>query len=167
MAETRKGEVTFKGNPITLVGPKLKPGDKAPDFKAVGAGLAMVSLARHGRQGPALQRGPLARHTRLQQADQAVRRRAQGSGRQGGRLHRQHRSAVCPGPVLHRGQHRKHQEPVRRPQPQLRRTLRRVDQRPAGSPPGASRLRGRFCRTRSAMPRSFPRSPRNPTTSRP
>jgi thiol peroxidase len=45
MAETRKGEVTFKGNPITLVGPKLKPGDKAPDFKCVGAGLTMVSLA--------------------------------------------------------------------------------------------------------------------------
>jgi thioredoxin-dependent peroxiredoxin len=45
MAEARKGEVTFKGNPITLVGPKLKPGDKAPDFKAVGAGLALVSLA--------------------------------------------------------------------------------------------------------------------------
>ena len=44
MAETRKGEVTFKGNPITLVGPKLKPGDKAPDFTAVGAGLASVSL---------------------------------------------------------------------------------------------------------------------------
>jgi thioredoxin-dependent peroxiredoxin len=45
MAETRKDEVTFKGNPVTLVGPKLKPGDKAPDFKGVGAGLALVSLA--------------------------------------------------------------------------------------------------------------------------
>lgn len=45
MAETRKGEVTFKGNPVELVGPKLKPGDKAPDFTCVGAGLAMVSLA--------------------------------------------------------------------------------------------------------------------------
>jgi thiol peroxidase len=45
MAETRKGEVTFKGNPIDLVGPKLKVGDKAPDFAAVGAGLAVVSLA--------------------------------------------------------------------------------------------------------------------------
>ena len=42
MAETRKGEVTFKGNPVTLVGPKLKPGDKAPDFKCVGAGLVFV-----------------------------------------------------------------------------------------------------------------------------
>src|SRR5690242_14870979 len=45
MAQTRKGEVTFKGDPIELVGPKLKPGDSAPDFKAVGAGLAVVTLA--------------------------------------------------------------------------------------------------------------------------
>ena len=45
MADTRKGEVTFKGNPVTLVGPKLKAGDKAPDFKCVGAGLAFQSLS--------------------------------------------------------------------------------------------------------------------------
>jgi thioredoxin-dependent peroxiredoxin len=45
MPETRKGEVTFKGNPIDLVGPKLKPGDTAPDFACVGAGLAIVKLA--------------------------------------------------------------------------------------------------------------------------
>lgn len=45
MAETRKGEVTFKGSPVTLVGPRLKPGDKAPDFKSIGAGLAPVTLA--------------------------------------------------------------------------------------------------------------------------
>jgi thiol peroxidase len=45
MAEIRKGEVTFKGNPIELVGPKLKAGDHAPDFTAVGAGLALVKLA--------------------------------------------------------------------------------------------------------------------------
>lgn len=45
MAEARKGEVTFRGNPVTLAGPKLKPGDKAPDFTAVGAGLALVTLA--------------------------------------------------------------------------------------------------------------------------
>src|SRR4051812_35668889 len=44
MAETRKGEVTFKGNPIDLIGPKLKPGDKAPDFACVGAGLSIVGL---------------------------------------------------------------------------------------------------------------------------
>jgi thioredoxin-dependent peroxiredoxin len=45
MPETRKGEVTFKGNPIELVGPKLKPGDSAPDFACAGAGLAIVKLA--------------------------------------------------------------------------------------------------------------------------
>lgn len=45
MAETRKGEVTFKGNPIELAGPKLKAGDKAPDFTCVGAGLALVKLS--------------------------------------------------------------------------------------------------------------------------
>src|SRR5436305_5032270 len=44
MAETRKGEVTFKGNPVELVGPKLKVGDKAPDFTCVGAGLSIVTL---------------------------------------------------------------------------------------------------------------------------
>lgn len=44
MAETRTGEVTFKGNPVTLVGPKLKVGQKAPDFQCVGAGLATVTL---------------------------------------------------------------------------------------------------------------------------
>jgi thiol peroxidase len=45
MAEIRKGEVTFKGSPIDLVGPKLKPGDPAPDFICVGGGLALVKLA--------------------------------------------------------------------------------------------------------------------------
>ncbi len=45
MAETRTGEVTFKGNPIELVGPRLKVGDKAPAFTCVGAGLSVVSLA--------------------------------------------------------------------------------------------------------------------------
>lgn len=44
MGETRKGEVTFKGNPVELAGPKLKAGDKAPDFTCVGAGLALVKL---------------------------------------------------------------------------------------------------------------------------
>src|SRR2546423_1475250 len=43
--QTRKGEVTMKGNPVELVGPKLKPGDKAPDFTCVGAGLSVIKLA--------------------------------------------------------------------------------------------------------------------------
>jgi thiol peroxidase len=44
MADVRKGEVTMKGNPVDLVGPKLKPGDKAPDFEVVNESLATVSL---------------------------------------------------------------------------------------------------------------------------
>src|SRR5436309_13984542 len=31
--QKRAAAVTFKGNPMTLVGPQIKPGDKAPDFK--------------------------------------------------------------------------------------------------------------------------------------
>ncbi|AET60146.1 MULTISPECIES: thiol peroxidase [Paenibacillus] len=33
MAQERKEVATFKGNPLTLVGPELKVGDQAPDFK--------------------------------------------------------------------------------------------------------------------------------------
>jgi thiol peroxidase len=44
MAEERKGAVTMRGNPLTLVGPEIKPGHKAPSFSAVGKGLATVTL---------------------------------------------------------------------------------------------------------------------------
>ena len=43
----RSGVITFKGNPMTLLGPELKVGDKAPDFSVVDTGLAPVSLASH------------------------------------------------------------------------------------------------------------------------
>ncbi len=42
---TRKGEVTMKGNPVELVGHRLKAGDKAPEFTCVGAGLSIITLA--------------------------------------------------------------------------------------------------------------------------
>lgn len=45
MAEERTGVITFKGNPITLIGPDIKVGDKAPDFRVVDQGLAPVTLA--------------------------------------------------------------------------------------------------------------------------
>jgi thiol peroxidase len=44
-APIRKGEVTMKGNPVDLVGPKLKVGDKAPEFTCVGAGLSVVKAS--------------------------------------------------------------------------------------------------------------------------
>ncbi len=33
MTQERSGAATFKGDPITLIGPELKPGDPAPDFR--------------------------------------------------------------------------------------------------------------------------------------
>jgi thiol peroxidase len=43
--EKRANAVTFKGEPKTLVGPKLKVGDKAPDFAAL-SGLEVVRLGQ-------------------------------------------------------------------------------------------------------------------------
>lgn len=40
-------KVTFKGNPMTLVGPELKVGDAAPDFTVVDNSLAAVNLASY------------------------------------------------------------------------------------------------------------------------
>ncbi|MDO3378838.1 thiol peroxidase [Geoalkalibacter halelectricus] len=45
MTQERTGVITFKGNPITLIGPDVKVGDQAPDFRVVDQGLAPVTLA--------------------------------------------------------------------------------------------------------------------------
>ena len=44
----RPGATTMRGNPLTLIGPELKAGDKAPDFKLVDNSLKNVSLADTG-----------------------------------------------------------------------------------------------------------------------
>lgn len=41
----RPGSVTMRGNPLTLLGQELKPGQKAPDFSLVTNDMAQVSLA--------------------------------------------------------------------------------------------------------------------------
>lgn len=45
MSQERSQAVTLKGNPLTLSGPRLEAGQKAPDFVAVGSDLKPVSLA--------------------------------------------------------------------------------------------------------------------------
>jgi len=40
----RKGIITMKGNPMTLVGPELKVGDKAPDFTVLDQNMTPKSL---------------------------------------------------------------------------------------------------------------------------
>jgi len=44
----RPGATTLRGNPLTLVGPELKAGDKAPNFETVDNGLQTVDLAKTG-----------------------------------------------------------------------------------------------------------------------
>lgn len=45
MAEERTGVVTLKGNALTLIGPEVKVGDKAPDFSSLKGLGAPVTLA--------------------------------------------------------------------------------------------------------------------------
>jgi len=42
--QKRAAAVTFKGGPMTLVGPEIKVGDKAPDFKVANSAATTLSL---------------------------------------------------------------------------------------------------------------------------
>lgn len=42
----RPGDVTFQGNPLTAIGPRLKPGDSAPDFELLANDLSLVRLSQ-------------------------------------------------------------------------------------------------------------------------
>ena len=47
MAQERQGAVTMRGRPLTLLGPVVKVGDKAPDFEldsTAGGKLKLSSL---------------------------------------------------------------------------------------------------------------------------
>ena len=44
----RPGATTLKGNPLTVLGPELKAGEKAPDFQAIDDGLKPANLASTG-----------------------------------------------------------------------------------------------------------------------
>src|SRR3954452_12781492 len=46
----RPGATTLRGNPKTLIGPELKPGDAAPDFSVVDNSLNPVSLKDTGNK---------------------------------------------------------------------------------------------------------------------
>ena len=43
--QERQGVVTFKGDPLTLLGPEIKVGSKAPDFQVLAQDLSTVTLA--------------------------------------------------------------------------------------------------------------------------
>jgi thiol peroxidase len=42
----RKGVVTFRGDPITLIGPEIKVGQKAPDFRLLSTDMKEVNLSQ-------------------------------------------------------------------------------------------------------------------------
>jgi thiol peroxidase len=44
----RAGAATSRGNPLTLIGPALKPGDNAPDFDVIDNSLSPVNLEKTG-----------------------------------------------------------------------------------------------------------------------
>lgn len=45
MTQRRKGVQTLQGNPLTLVGPQIEPGQAAPDFRLVDQSYHPVTLA--------------------------------------------------------------------------------------------------------------------------
>ncbi|MCL6632648.1 MAG: thiol peroxidase [Alicyclobacillus herbarius] len=45
MAEERTGVVTFAGKPVTLIGPQIQVGQKAPNFEVLANDLSPVTLA--------------------------------------------------------------------------------------------------------------------------
>ena len=44
--EERKGVITFKRKPVTLIGPEIKVGQRAPDFKLIDSNMKEVSSAQ-------------------------------------------------------------------------------------------------------------------------
>lgn len=50
MPEQRAGVATFGGKPVTLLGPELKAGDRAPNFKLVDKDLKLVRLNSLGHR---------------------------------------------------------------------------------------------------------------------
>src|SRR6267154_3361085 len=47
--QERAAGTTLQGNPMTLLGPELKAGDKAPDFDAINASLQPMNLEKTGK----------------------------------------------------------------------------------------------------------------------
>jgi len=43
--EERRGVVTLQGNPVTLLGPEIGVGEKAPDFRLLGTDMKVVELS--------------------------------------------------------------------------------------------------------------------------
>lgn len=48
-AQERQGATTLQGNPMTVLGPELRPGAKAPDFDVVDSSMQPFNLSKTGK----------------------------------------------------------------------------------------------------------------------
>ena len=64
MPQEREGAITFKQNPVTLLGPELKTGETAPDFHVLANDLSPVTL-KDIKDEPKLAKMELIRQSRL------------------------------------------------------------------------------------------------------
>ena len=99
--QKRAAAVTFKGNPMTLVGPQTQAGRQGPGLQGRQQRRHDPFARRDPGQGSNVQRRPVARHAGLQHADARHSTRARRTGRQGRQLHRQPGHAIRPEAILH------------------------------------------------------------------
>ena len=102
MAE-RTGLVTFKGNPLTLVGNEVKVGQKAPDAELVANDLSVVKLSSLcAGKVCILTSVPSLDTSVCDHGDPAVQRRGRQTGPGCRRPDRQHGPALCPEALVRR-----------------------------------------------------------------
>ena len=123
----RPGATTMRGNPLTLLGPELKAGDKAPDFSAVNDGLQPVNLASTGK---AVRIFSVVPSLDTPVCDAQTKRFNEEAAKLPGVeiLHHQHGPAVRAEALVRGFRNRQHQDAVRSPLGFVRRTLRDADQ---------------------------------------
>ncbi len=165
--QSRTGVVTFKGKPMTLLGPELRAGDPAPAFGLTAADLSPVNLEYlldEGQRAALLIVVPSLDTPRLLAGVAEVQRTL---GRTAGgreRCRRQHGSAVRYGTLVRRARRRQAGDALRLPRSQLRLELRPADRRARAARARDRRHRQRSKRFRTC--RSCRKLPTSPITTR-
>ena len=134
--EERHGLVTFKGGAMTLLGPEVKVGDKAPDFKVADNSLQPATLDSFRGKIKIISSVP-SLDTPV--CDMETRRFNEEAGKMPDNVcgsYRKHGPSLCAETVVRRGGRGEGEDPVRLPRPLLRPGLRRARQRAAAFDPG-------------------------------
>ncbi len=136
----RPGATTMRGNPLTLLGPELKAGDKAPDFSAVNDGLQPVDLAA---TGTGVRIFSVVPSLDTPVCDAQTKRFNEEAAKYAGRsdFYHQHGPSVRAEALVREFRDRQGQDAVRSPLGLLRRALRNADQGHAHREPRDFRAR--------------------------